>query len=83
MLASFVVHGVDSHPAGGVNVLMRPVVNEDATNREWSPGAVPEGEIRLRVTSKVAEETFVPGARVELRIDPPAKVKPAAKGKKE
>ncbi len=68
MRVTLVVHGVDPHPAGGVEVVMRPVVNEPETNRDWSPGAVPTGELKLRVTPKIAE-SLKPGARLVLALD--------------
>lgn len=73
MKATFVVHESSPLPEnGGVQVVLRPVVNEEATNREWSPNSTPTGELRLTVTSGDLAKKLVSGQRMEVTIDLPA-----------
>lgn len=53
------------------SVVLRPVVNEEDTNREWSPGAVPTGELELRVTAPAMIEKLREGQRLDLEVQFP------------
>lgn len=75
MRATFVVHESTPLPdRAGSAVVLRPVVNEDNTNRDWSPGTSPAGELRLNVTNEDVAKRFKVGQRLDVTMDfPPAK----------
>lgn len=78
MKATFVVHEAEPLDTGTA-VVARPVVNEEGTNREWSAGRTPTGELRLLVTNRDQLAGMTPGARLVVTIEPEKPVKAAAK----
>jgi hypothetical protein len=71
MRATFVVHEASPNPdrGGALNVTLRPVVNEDQTNRDWSPGGSPAGELRLTVSNADLAKKLVVGRRLDVTMD--------------
>lgn len=80
MRAVFVVHENTPMPgkAGASSVVLRPVVNEADTNRSWSPGTTPAGELRLQITQKDLAGKLKPGARLGVTFDLEASPAPVA-----
>lgn len=78
MRATFVVHEAEQVSDTATRIVARPVVNEPDTNREWSPGSTPAGELRLTVTNAIAAANYPPGKRLQVTIELEPTAKKAA-----